>query len=69
MADDIRSALDTAGYTHEPATEEALKACFLDYVAAGYFADLDLEDCMAEIENGAITTTDMIRSLGRRKRP
>jgi len=63
MTNLIRQALDAAGYTDEPATEEALRGCFLDYVAAGYWRDLDFEDVIAEIDEGTITTDQMIRAL------
>jgi len=59
----IRQALDAAGYTDEPATEEALRGCFLDYVACGYWSDLDFEDVVADLEEGVITTDQMIRAL------
>ena len=63
MTNLIRQALDAAGYTDEPATEEALRGCFLDYVVAGYWRDLDFEDVIAEIDEGTITTDQMIRAL------
>lgn len=59
----IREALDESGYTWEAATEENLRQCFLDYVASGYWADLNLEDAKKQIENGEITTDQMIRAL------
>lgn len=40
----IRKALDAAGYIHEPATEEALRECFADYVDAGFWSNVDIED-------------------------
>jgi len=66
-ADDpeIRAALDAAGYYSEPATEEALRSCFLDYVAAGYWRDLSLEDALADIQRGEISKETMIYTLRR----
>jgi len=40
----IRQALDAAGYSHMPATPENLKACFMDYVTAGYWSNLTVDD-------------------------
>lgn len=40
----IRRALDAAGYNHEPATPEALRNCFADYIDAGIWNNLELED-------------------------
>lgn len=39
-----RIVLDTAGYTDKPATEEAVRDMFADYVDAGYFSNLFPED-------------------------
>lgn len=39
-----RRALDRAGYTHAEADQESVKECFGDYVAAGYWSNLDLDD-------------------------
>ncbi|AIQ15261.1 hypothetical protein [Paenibacillus durus] len=57
----IRRALDAAGYTHEPATPEALRNCFADYIDAGVWINLELED-MDEL-----TIADMARGLIRLK--
>lgn len=45
-----RLALDAAGYTHAEATAENVIDCFTDYVAAGYFADLDMYDDLSDID-------------------
>lgn len=55
----FRKALDAAGYNHEPATEEAVRSCFADYVVAGYWSNLSYED----IEDDGITVTSMCYSL------
>lgn len=39
-----RRVLEIAGYGHEEPTEESVRECFRDYVAAGYWRDLNLED-------------------------
>lgn len=58
MSDEkIRRALDHAGYTHVQATPENLIECFRDYVDAGTWRDLTLED----IEY--ITLNEMCRAL------
>lgn len=49
-------AIQAAGYDLPP-TEESVRECFADYVAAGYFADLDMDD-LAEIK-----TEDMAIAL------
>ncbi|MFD0717679.1 hypothetical protein [Paenibacillus sp. GCM10027626] len=54
-----RKALDAAGYGHEPATEAAVRECFADYVAAGYWADVYID------ELDEIQTIDMARALMR----
>lgn len=61
----IRQALDAAGYYDDPATEEALINCFLDYVAAGYWRDLDYIDAQEDIKAGLITKQMMIKALKR----
>lgn len=53
----IRRALDAAGYSHEQPTRENLVNCFSDYVDAGVWADLTLED----IEG--LSVSDMCRAL------
>ena len=41
----IRSALDAAGYSYEGVpTDEDLRECFTDYVDAGIWKDLSLDD-------------------------
>lgn len=40
----IRRALDAAGYSYDEPTPEALRECFADYVDAGVWGDLSLED-------------------------
>lgn len=39
-----RHVLDAAGYDHADPTEENVRSCFLDYVAAGYWENVSLED-------------------------
>lgn len=63
MSDRIREALDAAGYDQEPATDDALRECFLDYAAAGYWRDLTLEDALEGIEQGSISNRNMINAL------
>lgn len=58
----IREALTVAGYESDP-TPEALRECFLDYVGAGYFRDLDLDDADEMIRSGEISEIDMIYNL------
>lgn len=43
MNDLYRKALDAAGYDHEEATEENVRICFMDYVDAGYWSNLDAD--------------------------
>lgn len=62
----LRLALDVAGYDHEEATPESVERCFLDYVDAGYWLNLTLEDAESDIEDGIITLDDMCRALIRR---
>lgn len=53
----IRSALNLAGYNHEPATPEALRGCFADYIDAGVWINLELGD------KDELTIADMARGL------
>lgn len=53
----IRRALDHAGYNGEPATTESLINCFTDYVDAGVWSDLTLDDI------GELSVLDMARAL------
>jgi len=53
----IRRALDAAGYHHEQTTMENLVSCFSDYVDAGVWSNLTLED----IED--LSMLDMARGL------
>lgn len=46
----LRQALDAAGYNQEPATEEAVRNCFADYVDAGFWSNLTNEDDLDDIE-------------------
>lgn len=57
QTDLIRRALDKSGYDHESATPESLKSCFEDYVDAGVWGDLELQD----IEG--LSISDMSRAL------
>ncbi len=64
MKDQIRKALDSAGYIDMEATEENLTDCFLDYVDSGYYNNLTVEEAQDDIESGEITIQDMIKNLG-----
>lgn len=55
----IRRALDSAGYNDEQPTRENLVSCFSDYVDAGVWADLTLDD----IEG--LSISDMCKALTR----
>lgn len=52
----IRQALTAAGYD-DPPTEHNLRQCFADYVDAGVFADVSLDEC------DEIPTERMCRAL------
>lgn len=52
-----RRVLDAAGYHHVPATEKNVRECFMDYVDAGYWSNLHLDDV------DEITTEEMCRAL------
>lgn len=39
-----RAALDAAGYCHLDATDQNVRDCFIDYVDAGVFSNLSIED-------------------------
>lgn len=53
----IAAALKKAGYDHMQPTEDNLKECFIDYVDAGYWWNIDAED----VEN--ITISEMIQAF------
>ena len=53
----IRLALDLAGYCDELATPSALRACFADYVDAGVWRDLTMDDV------DELDLPDMVRAL------
>jgi hypothetical protein len=55
--------LEIAGYEIEPATEKRVRACFADYVDAGIWRNIDLED-VADID-----TWSMCVALLRLKNP
>lgn len=44
MQDYYRKVLDAAGYIHDEPTEENVRNCFADYVDAGYWRDIDMDD-------------------------
>lgn len=46
----IRRALYLAGYWDSPVTPESLRECFRDYVSAGVWRDLCVEDLEDEDE-------------------
>lgn len=54
----IRRALDAAGYLYDEPTPEALRECFADYVDAGVWGNLSLEDIdslsIADMSNAII---------------
>lgn len=52
-----RQALDAAGYHHAPPTDQAVRECFVDYVDAGFWSNVDLEDVKD------ISTGDMCREF------
>ncbi len=62
MEDLYRQSLDAAGYGHEEATEENVRSCFADYVDAGYWSNLSIDDELEEI-----STPDMCRALIHRR--
>jgi hypothetical protein len=62
MTDLIHKALKRAGYDCEP-TEENLIECFLDYVDAGIWHNLDYDEAKEDIEDGEITIKDMCNVL------
>lgn len=57
----IQRALQHAGYGHCEPTPDSLTECFLDFVEAGIWRDLDLE------EAEGLPLDDMIRALERLK--
>lgn len=63
MHDRIRDILDRAGYNHLDATEQNLIICFMDYVDAGYFGNLDYEEAKEEIESGDITIEEILSNM------
>lgn len=50
----IIRALEIAGYASEHASAERLMDCFKDYVAEGYFENLDLVDGNVYGDNGEL---------------
>lgn len=44
MSDYFRKVLDAAGYYHDDPTEDNVRRCFGDYVAAGYWSNVDIDD-------------------------
>lgn len=62
MKELITMALAAAGYEGPP-TPESLTECFMDYVAAGVWRDLDSEEAQDMIGAAEITPTDMCRAL------
>lgn len=67
MSNLIKLALDAAGYEYDEPTPERLRECFLDYVGAGYFRNLDLDDAYEMIGSGEITEEMMIYNLIKRR--
>jgi hypothetical protein len=57
----LRQALDAAGYNHEPATEEAVRSCFLDFVYSGYWYNLNYDDD----DLNEISIKDICRALSK----
>lgn len=64
MIGEIAAALMAAGYGHMPPTRESLIECFLDYVASGYYGDLDYTDALEMVELGELADREIIRALG-----
>lgn len=58
----IEKALCAAGYNVAD-TYENLRSCFLDYVAVGYFSNLEYDEALLDIEIGDISEKDMIVAL------
>ncbi|ATF13671.1 hypothetical protein A616_17285 [Brevibacillus brevis X23] len=58
----ITKALNKAGYTCEPTTSNLID-CFKDYVDAGIWSDLELDDIDCMIANGELTINQMCRAL------
>lgn len=44
MKDYYRKVLDAAGYHHAEPTEQNVRSCFADYVDAGVWRDIDMDD-------------------------
>jgi len=62
MKEKIQRALDHAGYNSEP-TPENLTSCFLDYVDAGVWRNMDYDEAKEDIREGEITVPDMCRAI------
>ena len=62
MEELIVKALELAGYAVQP-TVENLRQCFLDYVDAGVFRDLHVEQAQDEIAHGEIGVKQMAKAL------
>jgi len=62
MQQKIQSALTKAGYDSEP-TPENLTSCFLDYVDAGVWSNLQYDEAKEDIRDGEITIPDMCRAI------
>jgi hypothetical protein len=59
----IRKALDHAGYNHEEPTEGNITQCFLDYVDAGIWHNLDFDEAREDIAEGEISVKDMCHAI------
>jgi len=62
MQQKIQRALTKAGYDSEP-TPENLTSCFLDYVDAGVWGNLQYDEAQEDIQDGEITVQDMCRAI------
>lgn len=66
MESKIIAALDHCGYYCEPSVENLI-ICFLDYVDAGSFGNLDLEEAQQMMDDGELTVDVMCSNLMKTK--
>jgi len=58
----IKMALENAGY-NGPYNEQTLIECFKDFVDAGTWSDLSLEEVEQDIQSGELTVNQMCNAL------
>jgi hypothetical protein len=63
MRELISRALNHAGYIDTEPTEENITNCFLDYVDAGIWHNLDFDEAREDIADGEITVKDMCHAI------